>query len=42
MVAFDSVLKIAARVEAPTYRDLYDGERAYPNPAKFRSPVLTG
>jgi transposase-like protein len=33
MVAFDSVLKIAARVEAPTYRNLYDGVRASPNPA---------
>jgi len=36
------VLKIAARVKAPTYRDLYKGERAHPNPAKYRSPVLIG
>ena len=42
MVAFDSVLKIAVRVEAPTHRDLYDGERTHPNPVKSRSPVLTG
>jgi hypothetical protein len=42
MVSFNSVLKIADRVVAPTYRDLYEGERAHPNPAKFRSPVLTG
>lgn len=42
MVAFDSVLKIAARAEAATYRDLYDGEQARPNPVKSRSPVLTG
>lgn len=33
MVAFDSVLKIGARVEAPTYRDLYDGVRVAPAPA---------
>ena len=42
MVAFDSVLKIAVRVEAPTHRDLYDGERTHPNPVKSTSPVLTG
>jgi len=42
MVAFDSVLKIAVRVEAPTHLDLYDGERTHPNPVKSRSPVLTG
>jgi len=39
MVAFDSVLKIAVRVEASTYRDLYDGMRTYPNPDQ---PVTTG
>ena len=39
MVAFDSVLKIAVRVEASTYRDLYDGMRTYPNPEQ---PVTTG
>lgn len=32
MVAFDSVLKIAARVEAPTYSGLYHGVRRPPNP----------
>lgn len=32
MVAFDSVLKIAARVEAPTYWGLYHGVRRPPNP----------
>ena len=44
MVAFHSVLKIAARVEAATYRDLYEGEQAQPNPAKpgTSAPVLTG
>ncbi len=30
MVAFDSVLKIAARVEAPTYTGLYKGTWEYP------------
>ena len=39
MVAFDSVLKIAVRVEASTYRDLYDGMRTYPNPEQ---PVTIG
>ncbi len=34
MVTFDSVLKIAARVEKPTYRDLYESTRAHPNPAR--------
>lgn len=36
------VPKIAARVEAPTYRDLYESEQEHPNPAKYRLPVLTG
>jgi hypothetical protein len=36
MVNFDSVLKIAARVDAPTYRDLYESARAHPNPARSK------
>jgi len=42
MVAFDSVLKIAARVKAPTYRDFYEGAQARTNPAESDEPVLTG
>ena len=42
MVAFDSVLKIAVRVEASTYRDLYDGMRTYPNLDNPDQPVTTG
>jgi transposase-like protein len=42
MVAFDSVLKIAVRVEASTYRDLYDRIRTYPNPENPDQPVTTG
>lgn len=30
MVTFDSVLRIATQVEAPTYRELYEGGRASP------------
>ena len=36
MVTFDSVLKVAARVGAPTYRDLYESARAHPNPARSK------
>jgi hypothetical protein len=32
MVAFDSVLNIATRVEAPTCWELYDKMRSNPNP----------
>lgn len=35
MVAFDSVLKIAVRVEAPTYQGLYNNVRCDPLPAKL-------
>jgi transposase-like protein/predicted RNA-binding Zn-ribbon protein involved in translation (DUF1610 family) len=42
MVAFDSVLKIATRVGAATYRDLYEDERTQPSPAEPISPVSTG
>jgi hypothetical protein len=41
MVAFDSVLKIAARVEAPTYRHLYDGVSKCLASADHRKPVAT-
>ena len=41
-MAFDSVLKIAARVEALTYRDFYKGARAHMNPVESDKPVLTG
>ncbi len=39
MVAFDSVLKVAAHVEAATYRDLYAGAS---ESCENRQPVLTG
>ncbi len=42
MVAFDSVLKIAARVESLTYSDFYEGAQTYTNPAESDEPVLTG
>lgn len=42
MVAFDSVLKIAARVESLSYRDFYEGAKTHTNPAKSDEPVLTG
>jgi hypothetical protein len=35
MVAFDSVLKIAVRVEAPTYQGLYNNVRCDPHQAKL-------
>lgn len=42
MVAFDSVLKSAVRVEAPTYRGLYNNAHCDPHPAKPDQPVPTG
>jgi len=39
MVAFDSVLNVAARVEAATYRDLYAGAYEF---RENRQPVVTG
>ena len=42
MVGFDSVLKIAVRVESPTYRDFYESARASLNPTKPEEPVPTG
>jgi hypothetical protein len=42
MVAFDSVLKIAARGEATTYRDPYDGVSKNFGSADHRKPVATG
>ena len=33
---------IAVRVEASTYRDLYDGMRTYPKPENPDQPVITG
>lgn len=41
-VAFDSVLKIAARVEAQTYRELYDGFHRPLSPTSPGEPVATG
>lgn len=35
MVTFDSVLKIATRVKAATYRELYESARTHPNPARL-------
>lgn len=40
MVAFDSVLKIAAQAKAPTYRNLYDG--MHPDRSVPGQPVSTG
>ena len=42
MVAFDSVLKIATRVESLTNRDFYEGAKAVTNFAESDEPVLTG
>jgi hypothetical protein len=42
MVAFDSVLKIAARVKVLTYSDFYQGAKAHTNLAESDEPVLTG
>ncbi len=42
MVAFDSVLKIAAQVESLTYRDFYESEQTHTNPPDSDEPVLTG
>jgi len=42
MVAFDSVLKIAVRVESLTYKDFYQGAQTHTNPAGSDEPVLTG
>ena len=36
MVTFDRVLKVAAQMDAPTYRDLYESVRADPNPARSK------
>ena len=40
MVAFDSVLRIAAQAQAPTYRSLYDG--AHADRSVTGQPVSTG
>jgi hypothetical protein len=42
MVAFDSVLKIAARVESPTYRDFYESAQTPTIPQDSDEPALTG
>ena len=42
MVAFDSVLKIAARVESLTYRDFYENAQTHTTPPDSDEPVLTG
>jgi hypothetical protein len=42
MVGFDSVLKIAARVESLTYRDLYESTQTSSNPVEPDEPVLNG
>ena len=42
MVGFDSVLKIAARVESLTYRDFYEGGQRRENSAEPSEPVLIG
>jgi transposase-like protein len=42
MVAFDSVLKIAARVESLSYKNFYEGAKTRIDSAKLDEPVLTG
>jgi hypothetical protein len=42
MVSFDSVLKIAARVESLTYRDFYESAQRHVNSVEPHEPVLTG
>jgi hypothetical protein len=42
MVGFDSVLKIAARVESQTNRDFYKSAQPSSNPVEPNEPVLTG
>ena len=42
MVAFDSVLNIAARTEALTYRDPYEGAHVDTNFAQSDEPASTG
>ena len=42
MVAFDSVLKIAARVESLTYRAFYEGAKTHTNPGETGDSALTG
>jgi hypothetical protein len=42
MVAFDSVLKIATRVESLTNSDFYEGAQALANFAESDELVLTG
>jgi len=42
MVAFDSVLKIATRVESLTYRAFYEDAKTHTNPAGSDDSVLTG
>jgi len=36
------VLKIATRVESPTYKDFYESAQAKSNPAEPDKPVLIG
>jgi len=42
MVGFDSVLKIATRVESLTYRAFYEDAKTHTNPAGSDDSVLTG
>lgn len=42
MVAFDSVLKIATKVESLTYKDFYQGVQTPTSSAEYGEPVLTG
>ena len=42
MVAFDSVLKIATRVESLTYMAFYEDAKTHTNPAGSDDSVLTG
>ena len=39
---FDSMLKIAARVESLTYRNFYESALTHTNPVEPDEPVLTG
>ncbi len=42
MVGFNSVLKIAARLESPTYMDFCEGAQTHTSPVEPVEPVLTG
>ncbi|MGH8655438.1 MAG: hypothetical protein ACREYE_26165 [Gammaproteobacteria bacterium] len=42
MTVFNSVLGIGVRIEAPTYEDLYRGERCHPKLTEVAEVASTG